>query len=230
MSDDLLSKKNIIIFLIIVLGLVILTWIIIPTHIKKSQYHNKMSEGSHMEMPTEHDISQMNGENMGGQHMVESNTHENFNPQQENIPKAMNEETDMVYHRNIMQQQGSIVDKQAGGVPFGKNMDQIDEQVNNSGYSDNNMPYVNPKTGSVIDGPGSEKGPVDGISSDQIYTLPSNYYFLDDGAGGEMSVQHNLCSKSCCSEQWPTPFKQKYDPYVCGNKSKFVPKILWAEK
>jgi hypothetical protein len=48
-------------------------------------------------------------------------------------------------------------------------------------------------------------------------------YRLDDGAGGRMSIQHNLYSKSCCSNQWSTPFKQKSDPYVCNNKSDFVP-------
>lgn len=53
--------------------------------------------------------------------------------------------------------------------------------------------------------------------------LPENYYFLDDGADGKMSIQHNLCSRSCCSEQYPPPFKLKYDSYVCKNKDKFVP-------
>jgi hypothetical protein len=80
-------------------------------------------------------------------------------------------------------------------------------------------PVVSPQTGALVDGPGYEQQPVDGAPIDASMTadqIPSNYYFLDDGAGGEMSIQHNLCSKSCCSEQWPTPFKQKYDPYVCG--------------
>ena len=87
--------------------------------------------------------------------------------------------------------------------------------------SDRNKPYVNPETGALLDGPGFEKGDVDGVSQEVRENIPSNYYFLDDGANGEVSIQHNLCSKSCCSEQWPTPFKQKYDPYVCGAKDKF---------
>ncbi|MBA42456.1 MAG: hypothetical protein CMF62_00415 [Magnetococcales bacterium] len=58
--------------------------------------------------------------------------------------------------------------------------------------------------------------------------IPENYYFLDDGAGGRMSIQHNLCSKSCCSEQYPTPFKMKHDPYVCNNKDKFVPSNIYC--
>jgi len=86
---------------------------------------------------------------------------------------------------------------------------------------DKNHPFVNPETGALLDGPGFEKGEVEGVSQEVRENIPSNYYFLDDGAGGEMSIQHNLCSKSCCSEQWPTPFKQKYDPYVCGSKDKF---------
>ena len=82
-------------------------------------------------------------------------------------------------------------------------------------------PVVDPKVGMMVDGPGYEK------SMGEVYwpehgSIPSNYYFLDDGADGEMSIQHNLVSKSCCSPQWPTSFRQKVDPYVCGNKGKFV--------
>ena len=88
---------------------------------------------------------------------------------------------------------------------------------------DKNLPYVNPKTGSLMDGPGFERGDVEGVAQESMSTIPSNYYFLDDGNGGNDSIQHNLCSKSCCSAQWPTPFKQKYDSYVCQNKDQFVP-------
>jgi len=94
---------------------------------------------------------------------------------------------------------------------------------------DKNMPFVDPKTGSLIDGPGFERGDVEGVTQESLSTIPSNYYFLDDGANGEMSIQHNLCSKSCCSAQWPTPFKQKYDPYVCGGaKSDYVPSTIFC--
>src|SRR5690348_14416562 len=74
---------------------------------------------------------------------------------------------------------------------------------------DKNTAFVDAKTGAVMDGPGFEQGHIDGVTQDTLMNIPSNYYFLDDGADGEMSIQHNLCSKSCCSEQWPTPFKQK---------------------
>jgi hypothetical protein len=86
-----------------------------------------------------------------------------------------------------------------------------------------NTPVVNPETSSIMNGPGFELGDVSGAQENIPSSIPSNYYFLDDGANGEMSIQHNLCSKSCCSEQWPTPFKQKNDPYVCSNKDDFVP-------
>ena len=89
-------------------------------------------------------------------------------------------------------------------------------------------PYVDAEAGVILDGPGFEKGEVSGIMQENASTIPSNYYFLDDGADGEMSIQHNLCSKSCCSEQWPTPFKMRYSPYVCNNKDKFVPSRIFC--
>lgn len=89
-------------------------------------------------------------------------------------------------------------------------------------------PHVNSQAGTIIDGPGFEKGEVDDTYQEVSTGIPSNYYFLDDGAGGEMSIQHNLCSKSCCSEQWPTPHLNKYDPYVCQNSEKFVPSRIFC--
>lgn len=89
-------------------------------------------------------------------------------------------------------------------------------------------PQVDAATGSVMDGPGFEENELEGAAEITNTSIPSNYYFLDDGANGEMSIQHNLCSKSCCSEQWPTPFKTKYDPYVCENKDKFVPSRIFC--
>lgn len=89
-------------------------------------------------------------------------------------------------------------------------------------------PFVNPETGTLMDGPGFERPLPDEPIFERSSVIPSNYYFLDDGANGEFSVQHNMCSKSCCSEQWPTPFKQKYDPYVCNNKDKFVPSNIFC--
>lgn len=81
-------------------------------------------------------------------------------------------------------------------------------------------PFVDSKVGVLIDGPGYEQQTDDWTFGEPTTGIPSNYYFLDDGAGGQVSIQHNLCSKSCCAEQWPTPFKMKYDPYVCELKKK----------
>lgn len=50
-----------------------------------------------------------------------------------------------------------------------------------------------------------------------------NHYLLDDGAGGSAGLQFNMCSKSCCKEQYPLPFKMPVDSAVCASKSEFVP-------
>lgn len=102
-------------------------------------------------------------------------------------------------------------------------LEQFDDNLNIQNY-----PFINSNTDNLIYGENEIrndiKGAVEAVAAEEVAsTIPSNYYFLDDGAEGEMSIQHNLCSKSCCSEQWPTPFKQKYDPYICANKDKFVP-------
>ena len=85
-------------------------------------------------------------------------------------------------------------------------------------------PEVSAEKNSVMDGRGFLASPLDPasspVSSVSGDTVPSNYYFLDDGDDGRMSVQHNLCSRSCCSDQYPTPFKLKHDPYVCNAKNK----------
>lgn len=96
------------------------------------------------------------------------------------------------------------------------------------GNLDQIPPSVDPKTGIIMDGPGFEKSDIEGAYIEGPSGVPSNYYFLDDGAGGEMSIQHNLCSKSCCGEQYPTPHKMKHDPYVCANKDKFVPSRIFC--
>lgn len=113
----------------------------------------------------------------------------------------------------------SVSPAPTSGAPVGKSTGTASTPTPSSSAS------MDVATGSIMDGPGfeaSDSTPVDGAPT-QADAIPANYYYLDDGAGGEMSIQHNLCSKSCCSEQWPTPFKQKYDPYVCANKDKFVP-------
>lgn len=50
-----------------------------------------------------------------------------------------------------------------------------------------------------------------------------NYYLLDDGEGGAAGLQYNMCSKSCCSDQYPLPFDMPKDKEIIENKSEFVP-------
>ena len=50
-----------------------------------------------------------------------------------------------------------------------------------------------------------------------------NYYLLDDGENGAAGLQFNMCSKSCCGDQYPLPFKMPVDSAVCDNKQEFVP-------
>jgi hypothetical protein len=37
-----------------------------------------------------------------------------------------------------------------------------------------------------------------------------------------MGLDNNMCSKSCCSQQYPPPFAMETDELVCKNKDKFV--------
>lgn len=58
----------------------------------------------------------------------------------------------------------------------------------------------------------------------QTYTGDvKNHFLLDDGGNGSNGLHFNLCSKACCSDQYPTPFKLPYEDKVCNNKQKFVP-------
>ena len=85
-----------------------------------------------------------------------------------------------------------------------------------------NAPKISTEVGSIVDGPGYESSQVDGVDQAIMSKVPSDYYFLDDGANGKYSITSNLFSKSCCSSQWPVPFKMAYDPYVCKNKEEYV--------
>ena len=92
---------------------------------------------------------------------------------------------------------------------------------------------IDAQTSAMMNGPGFEQSVIDGVNgmgdvvaSEGNFTsnaIPSNYYYLDDGNNGETTIMNNLFSPSCCAGQWPTPFNQKANPYVCQNKSKFVP-------
>jgi hypothetical protein len=46
---------------------------------------------------------------------------------------------------------------------------------------------------------------------------------LDDGLNGNAGLNFNMCSPSCCSPQYPTPFPMPADPLVCSSKQESVP-------
>lgn len=48
-------------------------------------------------------------------------------------------------------------------------------------------------------------------------------YFLDDGQNGEMGLHSTMCSKSCCSPQYPTPFSIPVDQMVCESGDDYIP-------
>jgi hypothetical protein len=54
----------------------------------------------------------------------------------------------------------------------------------------------------------------DGLSYGQADTL--------DNGLGQIGFGSNMCSKSCCTPQYPPPFVQDQDPFVCKSKDKFV--------
>lgn len=84
-------------------------------------------------------------------------------------------------------------------------------------------PFHDKETGSLMDGPEMENPKIEKPTDNAPNGIPDNYYLLDDGSNGSMSIQNNLCSRSCCSEQYPTPHKLSHDAAVCGNKNEYVP-------
>lgn len=43
------------------------------------------------------------------------------------------------------------------------------------------------------------------------------------GGLGDKTMNFNLCSPACCSDQWPVPFKTPVDKMTCESKDDFVP-------
>lgn len=131
-----------------------------------------------------------------------SNNKETFSGEEEQKPSAVEQKVSVVEQNN---------------EPLDSSLEELDLQQEN-GLGDNLPVEVEGPSGespeSVNASPEGDEKPV---------KLPEDYYFLDDGSSGKMSIQHNLCSKSCCSEQYPTPFKLQYDGDVCLNKDKYVP-------
>lgn len=55
-----------------------------------------------------------------------------------------------------------------------------------------------------------------------IASLGVNDY-LDDGGDGNLGLIHSMCSKACCSAQYPPPFALDVDPMICNSKEQYVP-------
>lgn len=47
-------------------------------------------------------------------------------------------------------------------------------------------------------------------------------YFLDDGGDGTLGLISSLCSKSCCTQQYPLPFELPDDKLVKNSKINYV--------
>ncbi len=52
------------------------------------------------------------------------------------------------------------------------------------------------------------------------YGLTGQY--ANEGDADLMGLNYNMCSKSCCSKQFPPPFALDHDSAVCGVKDKLV--------
>ena len=44
----------------------------------------------------------------------------------------------------------------------------------------------------------------------------------------DYTMNFNQCSPSCCSDQWPVPFKLPVDKMLCDSKDKFVPSSYYC--
>ena len=142
-----------------------------------------------------------------------------YNDDEENDEENDNEENDE--------------EKNDDYVDYDEYEDEYDKQMdNNTSVEDINLnkPYLNKKyyynnigtimTGQEFTGTNIKIGENDETIQ---YSAPKNSYTLDDGMDGSFLLHNNLCSKSCCSEQYPVPFKLQYDKYVCQNKNEFIP-------
>ncbi|ARF09324.1 hypothetical protein Catovirus_2_273 [Catovirus CTV1] len=85
--------------------------------------------------------------------------------------------------------------------------------------------YVNLENGTIMAGkefiPQDTVIPAWGEQYGVAETLDNND--LSDGQGGSFTLSNNICSPSCCANQYPTPFEIPYDSFVCNNKDELKP-------
>ncbi len=69
----------------------------------------------------------------------------------------------------------------------------------------------------------SVKNQLNTVLSETPQALYGEIDILDDGMNGNAGLHYNLCSKSCCSLQYPPPYGVvKTDPQLCNSKTEFV--------
>jgi hypothetical protein len=59
--------------------------------------------------------------------------------------------------------------------------------------------------------------------SNEVGPKGAKYGDIDALPPVDKGLNYNLCSKSCCSQQWPVPFDLKPDPLVEKGAKDFVP-------
>jgi hypothetical protein len=83
--------------------------------------------------------------------------------------------------------------------------------------------HVDPTTNTIMSGSGfslqKEVVPAWGIDSDKYGANDA----MDDGTGSNLGLTYNLCSPSCCTDQYPIPHKLPVDKFVCDNRDNYVP-------
>ena len=89
------------------------------------------------------------------------------------------------------------------------------------------------KTGLLMSGSEFSKNDLEGryVPLDKeeipINVIAPDSFLLDDGNNGRTGLHTNMCSKQCCSAQYPLPFKMKHDQKLCNLKD-FVPTNLFC--
>lgn len=106
--------------------------------------------------------------------------------------------------------------------PMNPEMENVPETFNNI-----NGEFVPPEIEITPDMENGSETAITVEPSEERDAIPSNYYFIDNGLG-DMSLSNNMCSKACCSKQWPVPFSLKPDPAVCQNLNEFVPTNIFC--
>jgi hypothetical protein len=62
------------------------------------------------------------------------------------------------------------------------------------------------------------------IQQDDIIPAWGEYDDADVGEGvDDLGLRYSMCSKSCCSNQYPTPFDVPTNEMVCNSDAEFVP-------